>query len=232
MDAGTAGSASWRQAARSSRSRARPAEHRRRSPTGSTSTASRRSTRRSTRLAAGSPASACATLVERGLSIRQIARECEVSATVGAPLAAALRARTQPAHYALRDAAQAGRDPARVRACTAGPPSVRVAAVGQLPLRALQHGARLAAAPAGQGDPRRRSRRRVRAVRLRPLRRRAALPSPRSSAKAFEFARRGSHARSRSSGRRRRSACYCAPTATRRSRRDCALLPRLPIHRG
>ena len=69
-------------------------------------------------------------------------------------------------------------------------------------------------------------RRSVRAVRLRPLPRRPAVPSRRSAPRsASRSAARGSRARSPGRARRRRNACCCARTAMPRSRAGLSNFP-------
>ena len=128
-----------------------------------------------------------------GLSIREIARAARRE--LRRPSALAAR------KYELEDAAAAatrGADAERRRRSLRECPihgwtasSARARRLLPLPARAGRGGR--AAPPAGQGDPGRGGGRRVRALRLRRVRRRAALPSPRSARRSVRWLAAGRH---------------------------------------
>ena len=93
------------------------------------------------------------------------------------------------------------------------------AAPRRLSVRPVSSRPRRGQATSHQAAARAGSRRAVRVVRLRPVRRRAAVPSRRSATRsASRSVTRGSRAPFRRRARRRRNACSCAPTAMPRWR--------------
>ena len=119
-------------------------------------------------------------LVQQGLSVRQMAAACGVSATTIRRWLRRHDLRTSPSRYARRD----GPKPHEIlRECPThgwtGIPSS--GSRGWLSLRPLQHRPRQPTTPSRQGAARRRGRRFMHALRLRPVSGRAAVPPPRAA---------------------------------------------------
>ena len=163
-------------------------------------------------------------LVERGMSVRADRQGAGAELRRVQYWLAKYELKTEPHHYSRRDAEK---PPSFLRECaTHGwTDFVRFRRARLLPLPEVRDGA-VAAPPPGEGAPRRRGRRQVRAVRVRHLRRRAPLSPPRSVHQALPGEPRGDHRIARSScGKKRGNACYCAQTATRRWRRGWCFWP-------
>ena len=161
-------------------------------------------------------------LVEEGLSVRQIAARCDVSArrrcvtgcsdtsSRHSPRVTPGATRPKPDDGAPRmQHARLGL--VRARGC-----------VGRVSLRSLQRAGGHRAASARQGDSRRRGGRTLRHLRIRRVRRRAPVPPPRSGDEGVRGQPPGDHPLAASaSAWRPRNACYCARTATRWLRLGC-----------
>ena len=199
---------------------------------GARSTACARSTRRKHAARGGVHRDALVALIERGLSMREIASEVGLSFSAIQYWLKKYEFRTQPLHYSRRDAEKT---PSIFRECpTHGwTDYVRTGARGyyRCPACTTERVA-IAAVVSRRSWSRRPVAGAWCAATTRTPARSSSITSIRRQ-KRFGLAWAASPERSRRSARRRGSACYCARTATRRSRRGWWRSPVAPpILRG